>query len=42
MNRKPDYGPLKVGEDIIDDEISTLKAFRIFRDLELDDEGHVH
>ena len=39
LNRKPDYGPLVVGEDIIDDEMSTQKAFRIFRNLELDDEG---
>ena len=27
--------------DIIDDEISTTKAFKIFRSLELDDKNHV-
>jgi len=41
LNQKVDYGHLKVGEDVIDDQISTVKAFKVFRNLEQDDSGHV-
>ena len=37
LNRPVDHGDLRVGEDINVDEISTLKAFTIFRRLELEE-----
>ena len=40
MNRPPDYGDLRVGEDINVDDISTIKAFKIFRRLELEDDDY--
>jgi len=32
----PDYGNLRKGVDIIDDEISTERAYTVFRELERD------